>query len=49
MDDFSRTIMKGCDVNKNGRISRKVSINSILFFMVSMLFFVGTDDDLDGN
>ena len=24
LDEFSHTILKGCDVNKNGRVSQKV-------------------------
>ena len=39
MDDFSRTIMKGCDVNKNGRISRKERKFSIITLELYFLFF----------
>ena len=47
LDEFSKTILKGCDLNKDGRVSQKVCggeeiLN--LYFAIS-----GTYSDTDGS
>ena len=33
--DFAQTIMKGCDINRDGKISKKVKIHCEVFWIAS--------------
>ena len=48
LDEFSRTILKGCDVNKNGRVSQKVFILWKVQTNMQVLF-LGTYRDINGS
>ena len=48
LEDFTRTIMKGCDMNRDGKVSKKVCFRIKDNFWHDSQIYLGTNNYLDG-